>query len=147
MRTLPVLALLLVTTACGKAGAAGGSRDPVRHPPVPADPQVADATELGHEIFAIMDRVMAFKSSHFGQLPPTLPSMGEDSLSRTTIRRLTIADKTPTLIVLYRHPEGHALRSCTGTNKVLEDSMLNGGPFEVSCTLASGETKSFTVGG
>jgi hypothetical protein len=147
MRTLSALALFLLAAACGRSGAPGSARDPVRHPPFPADPQLADATELGHEIFGIMDRVMAFKSSHFGQLPPSLPSMGEDTLSRTTIRRLTIADKTPTLIVLYRHPEGHALRSCTGSNKVLEDSMLNGGPFEVSCTLASGETKSFTVGG
>ena len=146
MRPLPVLALLLAA-ACGKSAAPGGAVDQVRHTPVLADPQLADATELGHELFGVMDRVMAFKSSHFGQLPPSLPSMGEDTLSRTTIRRLTIEDKTPTLIVLYRHPEGHALRSCTGTNKVLEDSMLNGGPFEVSCTLASGETKSFTVGG
>ena len=146
MRTLPVL-LLVFAAACGNGPAAGSGRDPVRRAPVPADPQLADATELGREIFGVMDRVMAYKSSHFGNLPHDLPSMGEDSLTRTTVRRLTVADKTPTLTVSYRHPDGHALRGCTGTNKVLEDSMLNGGPFEVSCTLASGETKSFTVGG
>ena len=146
MRALPLL-LLVLAAACGRSGPAGNGQDKVRHPPVPSDPALADATELGHELFGVMDRVMAYKSSHFGQLPRDLPSMGVDSLSRTTIRRLTVADKTPTLAVVYRHPEGHALKGCTGTNKVLEDSMLNGGPFEVSCTLASGETKAFTVGG
>lgn len=146
MRTLPFV--LLVAAACGKPAASGTpARDPVRHEATSGDAQSAEAAELGKELFGVMDHVMAFKSSHFGQLPRDLPAMGEDSLTRATVRRLTIADKVPTLTVTYRHSEGHVLRSCTGTNKVLEDSMLNGGPYEVSCTLASGETKAFTVGG
>jgi hypothetical protein len=146
MRILPVI--LLVAAACGKSAANGApARDPVRHPVSAGDAESTEASELGKELFGVMDHVMAFKASHFGQLPRDLPSMGEDSLTRTTVRRLTVADKVPTLTVTYRHAEGHALRGCTGTNKVLEDSMLNGGPYEVSCTLASGETKAFTVGG
>jgi len=145
MRPLPLL--LLVVAACGPSSPSGGAtRDPVRHEPAAAD-EAGEASTLGHELFGVMDHVMAFKSSHFGQLPHDLPSMGEDSLTRTTVRRLTIADATPTLTVDFRHAEGHALKGCVGTNKVLEDSMLNGGPFQVTCTLASGETKAFTVGG
>ena len=146
MRAFPLV--LVLAAACGQAPApAGSGRDPVRHDASASDLEAADARALGHELFGVMDRVMAFKSSHFGQLPHDLPSMGEDSLTRTTVRRLAVAGTTPTLVVAFRHAEGHALQSCTGTNKVLEDSMLNGGPFEVSCTLASGETKAFTVGG
>ncbi|HET7040418.1 MAG TPA: hypothetical protein VFI13_00265 [Gemmatimonadales bacterium] len=144
MRSLPLL--LLLVAACGKPAADDG-RDKVRHAPTPSDPALADATELGRELFGVMDRVMAYKSSHFGNLPRSLPAMGEDSLARLTIRRLAVDGDVPTLTVVYRHPEGHALTGCTGTNKVLEDSMLNGGPYQVTCTLAAGGTKAFTVGG
>lgn len=144
----PVLPLLLLAAACLRPGSVPGTGgDKVRHDTGPADPQGADAAELGHEIFGVMDKVMEYKSSHFGNLPADLTAIGMDSLTRTTIRRLSIADKTPTLTVVYRRTEGHALLSCSGTNKVLEDSMLNSGPFEVTCTLPSGESKPFTVGG
>src|SRR5690242_14576415 len=104
-RALPALLLL---SACLRPGSLPGSGgDKVRHDTGPADPQLAAATELGHEIFGVMDKVMEYKSSHFGNLPADLPSMGIDSLTRTTIRRLTIADKTPTLTVVYRRAEGH----------------------------------------
>lgn len=142
------LPVLLLCVACLRPGTLPGrGGDKVRHDTGPADPQGADAAELGHEIFGLMDKVMEYKSSHFGNLPVSLPAMGMDSLTRGTIRRLTIADAVPTLTVVYRRAEGHALVSCSGTNKVLEDSMLNSGPFEVTCTLPSGETKPFTVGG
>ena len=143
-----VLPCLLLCVACLRPGNLPGSGgDKVRHDTGPADPQGADAAALGHEIFAVMDKVMAYKSSHFGNLPADLTSIGMDSLTRTTVRRLSIADQTPTLTVVFRRAEGHALVSCSGTNKVLEDSMLNSGPFEVTCTLPSGETKAFIVGG
>jgi hypothetical protein len=142
------LLLLLGAAACGRTAApSAGGRDPVRHEAPTAELEASDAATLGHELFGLMDHVMAFKSSHFGGLPRDLPSMGEDSLTRTTVRRLSVAGGVPTLTVAFRHADGHALTTCLGTNKVLEDSMLNGGPFEVTCTLPSGETKAYTVGG
>jgi hypothetical protein len=146
MRSLPLVTLVLLS-ACfgGKGPAAAGAG---RRPDVPsADDPRAEAQTLGRELFGIMDQVMSYKSSHFNNFPHDLPSMGIDSLTRTTIRRLSFDAGTPSLTVVYRHAEGHAIRQCAGTNKVIEDSMLNGGAFEVNCTLSSGESKAFTVGG
>lgn len=149
MRSPAMLTLLCLVTACGGAKSADGgdgARTSRGRAPAP-DAATTEAAELGRELFDIMDRVMAFKSSHYNKLPKDLPAMGIDSLTRGTVRRLTIADGIPTLTVSYRRVEGHTLTRCTGTNKVIEDSMLNGGAYEVDCTLRSGETRAFTVGG
>lgn len=140
--------LLLVAACFGAKPSADSDGGPGRRPtaPVVAGDQ-AEATALGRELFGIMDRVLAYKSDHFAQLPKDLPTMGVDSLTRTTVRRLSIAGGTPTLVVAYRRAEGHAVKQCSGTNAVIEDSMLNGGAFTVECLLSSGESKSFTVGG
>jgi len=147
MRTLPLVALFLLSACFGPKGStATGTRG--RRPDASAsDNATGEAQVLGRELSGIMDQVMSYKSSHFNNLPHDLPSMGIDSLTRTTIRRLSVQGGTPSLVVVFRHPEGHALRQCVGTNKVIEDSMLNGGSFEVDCTLSSGETRAFTVGG
>ncbi|MBW8772561.1 MAG: hypothetical protein JF590_04610 [Gemmatimonadetes bacterium] len=147
MRTLPLVSLLLLAACFGpKEAASPGARG--RRPDASAaDNAAEEAQALGRELFGIMDQVMSYKSSHFNNFPRDLPSMGIDSLTRTTIRRLTISGGTPSLAVVYRHGEGHAITQCVGTNKVIEDSMLNGGSFEVDCTLSSGESKAFTVGG
>lgn len=147
MRFLSLGVLLFLTACGGDAPADGGSARAPRTVPRPADPTAAEAQELGRELFGIMDKVMAYKSDHFNQLPKSLPALGVDSLTRTTVRRLTITDGVPSLVVAYRRPDGRTVASCTGTNAVLEDSMLNGGAFDVHCTLRSGEAKSFTVGG
>ena len=147
MRFLVVTPLLLLA-ACGggkpAAVAAAGTPTSAAAGPGTAD---SDAAALGHELFTIMDQVMAFRSAHYHTWPRDLPFMGVDSLTHTTVRRLSIAEDVPTLVVAYRHTAGHAVATCSGTNKVIEDSMLNGGAFEVSCTLTSGESRTFTVGG
>ena len=147
MRAFPLVALILLSACFGPKGTtATGARG--RRPDASASDNAAgEAQTLGRELFGIMDQVMSYKSSHFNNLPRDLPSMGIDSLTRTTIRRLSIEGGTPSLAVVFRHAEGHAIRQCTGTNKVIEDSMLNGGTFEVDCTLSSGEARAFTVGG
>ena len=150
MRSLPALPLLLLlAAACGGAEPAADAQAQRGRPPAPSSASVesGEAVAIGRELFEIMDRVMAFKSAHFNQFPKDLPAMGIDSLTRTTVRRLAVAGGVPTLTVAYRHTQGHALRQCIGTNEVIEDSMLNGGAFEVQCTLTSGESKAFTVGG
>lgn len=147
MRTLPLVALFLLSACFGPKGTTASATRGRRPDASASDDPAAEAQALGRELFGIMDQVMSYKSSHFNNLPHDLPSMGIDSLTRTTIRRLSAQGGTPSLAVVFRHAEGHALTGCVGTNKVIEDSMLNGGSFEVNCTLTSGESKAFTVGG
>ncbi len=147
MRSLAAL-LLLASAACSGAKApAAATGGAARSEAAAPSGEAAEAAALGRELFGIMDRVLAYKSDHFAQLPKDLPTMGVDSLTRTTVRRLSISGGTPTLVVAYRRTEGHAVAQCSGTNSVIEDSMLNGGAFDVDCVLTSGETKKFTVGG
>lgn len=147
MRAFPLVTLILLSACFGPKGTtATGARG--RRPDASvSDNAAGEAQALGRELFGIMDQVMAYKSAHFNNLPRDLPSMGIDSLTRTTVRRLSVQGGTPSLTVVYRHAEGHAIKQCAGTNKVIEDSMLNGGAFEVDCTLSSGEARAFTVGG
>jgi len=143
---LAIPLLLIAATACGDAPAAPAA-PPEAARPAHADTAAPEAQELGHELFGIMDRVLAYRSSHFNTLPKDLPAAGIDSLTRTTIRRLSVAGGVPSITVVFRHAEGHALQGCSATSKVIEDSMLNGGAFEVNCSLRSGESQAFTVGG
>jgi hypothetical protein len=142
-----LLLLTLLAAACGdpKPGAAGPA---AAAPSAPvADGAAQESALLGREIFGVMDRVLAYRSSHFNNLPKDLPAAGIDSLTRTTIRRLSISGPLPTVTVVFRNPAGHALRGCSGSSRVIEDSMLNGGAFDVQCTTAAGETQDFRVGG
>jgi len=139
---------LLMVAACSEPKPESGAPAARRSsPPVGRDQAEQEAQLLGREIFGIMDRVMAYRSSHFNNLPNNLPAAGIDSLTRTTIRRLSASGGTPTVTIVFRQREGHALQGCSGTSRVLEDSMLNGGAFDVQCTTASGESKAFRVGG
>lgn len=147
MRAFPLVTLILLSACFGPKGTTASGARGRRPDASAANDAAAEAKALGRELFGIMDQVMSYKSSHFNNLPRDLPSMGIDSLTRTTVRRLSIDGATPSLVVVFRHTEGHAIKQCVGTNKVIEDSMLNGGSFEVDCTLNSGEARTFNVGG
>ena len=137
--------LMFLAAACGD-GASGGDGGPQRPAP-PTDPALAEATGLGREMFTVMDQVVAYKVAHAGTWPTDLPALGVDSLTRTTVRRLTFPDRVPTMVVAFRRGEGHQVLSCTGTNLILEESMLSGGAFDLTCALAAGGTKTFRIGG
>jgi hypothetical protein len=147
MRALPLLPLLLAACFMDMGGKRPAAQQGSAAAAPAVDPVQAEANQLGREIFEVVDKVMAYRASHFGQLPPNLPSLGVDSLTPTTIRRLTNEETFPRITVVFRRTDGRAIRYCSGTNKVLEDSMLNSGPFTISCLLVSGETKDITVGG
>lgn len=146
MRTPLLLALLVAACGDHKTPAASADAAPA-HVPKGAGSAEDEARVLGKELFGVMDRVMAYRASHFNNLPQNLPGAGIDSLTRTTIRRLSASGGVPTVTVVFRQREGRALQGCSGTSKVIEDSMLNGGAYEVQCTLISGESQAFTVGG
>ena len=152
MRATDLLFLTLAAAACGKAKPAtpantdAPSSGTTAEAPSAGQAQ-AEAAELGREIFDLVDRTMNYRSAHYGQFPASLPTMGIDSLTHLTVRRLSVQGQVPTVTAAFRHSEGHAVAQCVGTNKVLEDSMLNGGPYSVLCTLTDGTVQNFTVGG
>jgi hypothetical protein len=129
------LVALLILGGCHDKGAA-------REGPGGAQ---GDAEQLGREVAEIVDRVMAYKTSHRGTLPTSLRQAGIDSLAPQFVRRLDREGDAPLVTIVFRRLEGHQLSSCQGTNEVLEDKMLRGGAFDVSCTLIAGGVQGFTV--
>lgn len=151
MSTARFALVALLLAACGRKAAtpSAAAHSPADSAAAPAaeGPGQAEATALGRELFELVDRTMGYYSAHLGEFPRNITDIGVDSLTGTTVRRLSIRGKVPTVSVTFRRPEGHELRSCAGTNKVLEDSMLNNGAFTVACILADGSSRSYTVGG
>lgn len=142
---LPVLLLTLALAACGGEKPAAAPRREAAAPP--ADPAQADADSLGRELFDIVDRVMAYKSSHRNRLPVSLRQAGLDSLTPRFVRRLARQGEEPQVTIAYRRPDGHVLLSCAGTSLVLENSMLHDGAFTVQCEQVTGGSRPFWVGG
>lgn len=144
-RSLRVCGLLLAGSlaGCGGDKPAAGARPATNAPPV--DPVQADANELGRELYDIMDRVMAYRSSHRNRLPTSLRQAGLDSLTPAYIRRLGRQGGEPLVTIVFRRPEGRVLRSCAGSSLILESSMLHDGTFEVECDLVAGGSGRFQV--
>jgi hypothetical protein len=98
-------------------------------------------------VFATIDAVLSYRSAHQGRLPTSLRQVGVDSLSKFTIRRLTVQDGGPLVMVVFRSSEGTQLVGCKGTGDIQEEASLNGGAFTVTCVLHSGEAASYKVQG
>ena len=148
-----VLLSVALAAACGHKPGTAAAAEPAADSAASSAPAAGpaqvtqEATQLGREVFELVDKTMGYYSAHFGDFPRNVNAIGVDSLTSTTVRRLAVHGKVPTITAAYRHTAGHAVTSCSGTNKVLEDSMLNGGPYTVDCTLADGSIRSITVGG
>lgn len=129
--------------ACGGGGDGDGGSAAGK----PAAPETAqaEAEQLGRELADIVDRVMAYKSSHRGNLPNSYRQAGIDSLTPEFVRRLARQGDVPVVTIAYRRTAGRELLSCEGTNLVLEDKLLKDGAFDVTCRLAAGGTRIFTV--
>jgi hypothetical protein len=104
-----------------------------------------EAEQLGREVADIVDRVMAYRSSHRGNLPVSYRQAGLDSLTPQFVRRLARQGNEPLVTIAFRRTAGRAVASCDGTNLVLEDKLLRAGAFDVSCRLTAGGTRIFTV--
>jgi len=136
------LALLtLALVGCG--GEKKTPSDPAHAAPI--DPIQAEAQQLGLELRDIVDRVMSYRSSHSNRLPASLRQAGIDSLTPEFIRRLARQGADPQITIVFRRTLDHQVRYCQGTNLVLEDAALHEGAFEVSCAMADGGTRAFTV--
>lgn len=104
----------------------------------------AEADLLGRELFDVVDRVMSFRTSHGNRLPASLREAGIDSLTPLFVRRLGRSGTDPLVTVAFRKSGDRELRSCWGTNLVLEEALVNGA-WEVTCDLAAGGARTFTV--
>lgn len=133
--------LLCAILACG--GTAKKKKTAVKERPV--DPVVEDAAALGRELRQIVDRVMAYRSSHRNVLPNSLRQVGIDSLTPIFIRRLARQGSEPLVTILYRRREGHPVALCRGTSLVLEDAMLREGKFDIVCEMSGGNIRNFTI--
>ncbi|MEO8635954.1 MAG: hypothetical protein ABI587_11820 [Gemmatimonadales bacterium] len=138
----PILVLAtLLLLGCGRDKQARSRPDPK----VPVDPVQVEAELLGRELAEILDRVMAYKSSHQRRLPTGFRQAGIDSLTPTFIRRLSRRGPDPLVSIRFRRPGGHQVESCEATSVLLEDALVNAGTFDVPCTMTAGGVRTFTV--
>ncbi len=105
----------------------------------------AEAEQLGREAAEIIDRVMAYKSSHRDNLPTSFRQAGIDTLVSQFIRRLGREGSDPRVTIVFRSTSGREVTACSGTNAVLEDKLLRAGVFDVDCTLRDGSRRVFTI--
>ena len=100
-----------------------------------------DQRVLGRELFALIDRAADYHSSHRGRYPASVAQMGVDSLTRTTVRRLSGGAGPLTVTVEFRRPAGHALASCSGGADALEGAALSTGSFAATCITPEGDVQ------
>lgn len=131
----------LLALGCGRDDHARARPDP----DTPVDPVQVEAESLGRELADILDRVMAYKSSHQGRLPTSFRQAGIDSLTPSFIRRLSRRGSDPLVSIRFRRPGGRQIESCEATSLLLEDMMLHAGTFEVPCMLTAGGVRTFTI--
>jgi hypothetical protein len=135
-----IVAGLIVACGAKKAPGKGPSGKP------PADPAQADAEELGRALFDAVDRVMSYRSAHQNKLPASLRSAGIDSLGPAIVLRYTKSGSSPLVTAVFRRTADRQVVNCAGTNDVLEDASLHEGAYTITCTMAGGGTRGFTVG-
>ncbi|MDZ4864461.1 MAG: hypothetical protein SGJ01_13575 [Gemmatimonadota bacterium] len=131
----------LLALGCGRDNHARARPDP----DAPVDPVQAEAELLGRELADILDRVMAYKSSHQGRLPTSFRQAGIDSLTPTVIRHLDRRGSDPLVSIRFRRPGGRQIASCEATSLLLEDMLLNAGTFDIPCLMTVGGVRSFTI--
>ena len=116
----------------------------------PGEPsRTADAPEaalddqrvLGRELFQLIDRAADYHSSHRGRYPASVAQMGVDSLTPTTVRRLSGGAGPLTVTVEFRRPAGHAIASCSGGSDALEGAALSTGRFAATCITPEGDVQ------
>lgn len=143
MRRLALLAAGALLVSCGEqreAAATGGGTV------ASADAGEAEATELGREIYRILDLAADYRGSHRGRPPTSLRALGVDSLTPTVARHLAVVDGEVHATAEFRDAGARTYRACTGTLRVLEEAVLGEGRYTLTCTTQSGESRSVQAG-
>jgi hypothetical protein len=135
----PALLLLAALLAAGCNRSKSPESNAAAAEPV-ASGAAADAELLGRQVFELVDQAVDYRGSHRGHAPKSLRQLGVDSLTPDTERRLGASAEGPLATVRFRAPGGHALRSCQGDARILEESALNGGRYTITCESGGGPT-------
>lgn len=134
--------LAALVAACGK--------EPERRPSAPPPPPTGDvaeqeATQLGRDLFGLLDRLASYAASNQRKYPASLREAGIDSLTPKLARKIDTQAKPPVAYSMFRKPLGHTLTSCRGNTDLLEESALNEGQFTVTCTDSLGHSSPYRV--
>ena len=140
--------LLTLGLVCGAAGCGSGTdaRPRAANDGSHLPPDQQDARALGLEIFDLVDRAMAYRSSHQGRPATSLRQMGLESLTTHTVRRIVNVQREPVVTVAYRRPDKREVVSCRGDSQILVEASLNGGRFTLMCTARSGAQRPMEIG-
>ncbi len=142
LRLRMLIAAALLAAACNR----GATK---RQPTTSSEdlpPARRDAEALGREVFELVDRAIDYRGSHQGRPAISLRQMGIESLTPTTVRRLTNVEREPVVTVAFRKPDGRDVTSCRGDSQILEEATLNAGRFTLMCTSGSGTQHPVQVG-
>jgi len=104
-----------------------------------------EATQLGRDVFGLLDRLAAYAASNQRKYPASLREAGIDSLTPKIARQIDTRAQPPMAFAMFRNPLGHALTSCRGNTDLLEESALNEGQFTVTCTDSTGRSSPYRV--
>ena len=143
-----LLWLLAVVLACAAAqcGPASDAKPRAGEPEERLPPDQRDAHALGRELFELVDRAVAYRTSHRGRPAANITQMGIESLTPATVRRVVNVQREPVVTVAFRKLEGRQIVSCRGDSQVLEDASMRGGRFTLMCTSRSGIQRPMEVG-
>ncbi|MGH7510618.1 MAG: hypothetical protein ACREMZ_14260 [Gemmatimonadales bacterium] len=144
-RRLPWLLTLVLACAAAQCGPAEDSNPRVADREDALPPDQRDAQALGREVFELVDRAIAYRSSHRGRPATTLTQMGVESLTPATVRRVVNIQREPVVTVAFRRPDGRRILSCRGDSQILEQASISGGRFTLMCTTTSGAQRPIEV--
>jgi hypothetical protein len=130
---LPLAFLIAALAGCRSSESA--------RPAAPPSATQDDQQILGRELFELIDRAADFHSSHRGRYPASVAQMGVDSLTATTVRRLSGGAGPLTVTVAFRRPAGHVLASCSGGADALDGAALSEGKFAATCITPEGDVE------
>jgi hypothetical protein len=145
-RRSPWLLVLVLVCAAAKCGPAADAKPRAAEPEENLPPDQRDAHVLGREVFEMVDRAVAYRTSHRGRPAANITQMGIESLTPATVRRVVNVQREPVVTVAFRRHEGREIISCRGDSQVLVDAAATGGRFTLMCTTSSGAQRPMEVG-
>jgi hypothetical protein len=141
-----ILPLVFVLAAAGaKCSLGEETRARDTDPEEELSPDQRDAYRLGREVFELVDRAIAYRSSHRGRPAATITQMGIESLTPATVRRVVNVQREPVVTVAFRKGDGRQILACRGDSQILEDASVNGGRFTLMCTTSAGAQRPMEV--
>jgi hypothetical protein len=145
IRRLILLLVFVLASAAAKCSLGDDTHARDTDPEEQLPPDQREAHRLGREVFELVDRALAYRSSHRGRPAATLTQMGVESLTPATVRRMVNVQREPLITVAFRKTDGRQILSCYGDGSVLEDASTSGGRFTVTCTTSAGAKRSMEV--